>query len=54
MNAATQLTDGAAPPGLDPATHHVRSASFVGLSKMDFAELQKLLVAKAGTRHNSI
>jgi phenylpropionate dioxygenase-like ring-hydroxylating dioxygenase large terminal subunit len=54
MNAATQLADGAAPPGLDPATHHVRSASFVEKSKMDFAELQKLLIAKAGTRHNSI
>ena len=54
MDAATQLQAGAQPPGLDPASHHVRSASFVGASKLDYPELQKSLAATAGTKPKSI
>ncbi len=45
----------AAPPGLDPATHHVRSASFVSTAERfkDAAE-EAALAARAGTAHVSI
>ena len=54
MNAASELVNGATPPGLDPSTHHVRSASFVGATQMSYDELRPLLAATAGKRHESI
>jgi phenylpropionate dioxygenase-like ring-hydroxylating dioxygenase large terminal subunit len=54
LDAAVALQSGALPPGLDPATHRVRSASFVGAPKLDFAELQTSLAATPGTRAISI
>jgi phthalate 4,5-dioxygenase oxygenase subunit len=54
LEAATSLQAGGPLPGLDPATHRVRSASFVGAPKLDFSQLQELLSAKPGTQALSI
>jgi hypothetical protein len=55
VEAALALQKGAPPPGLDPATHGVRSASFVS-SAARFAEAAQdaSLAAEAGTAHVSI
>lgn len=54
MESATALPQGGRPPGLDPATHHARSASFVAASKLEFAQLQTALAATPGTAPKSI
>jgi phthalate 4,5-dioxygenase oxygenase subunit len=54
LETVTTLQSGGALPGLDPATHRVRSASFVGAPKLDFSQLQESLAAKPGTAALSI
>jgi phthalate 4,5-dioxygenase oxygenase subunit len=54
LETVTMLQSGGALPGLDPATHRVRSASFVGAPKLDFSQLQESLAAKPGTAALSI
>ncbi|MDQ6882015.1 MAG: aromatic ring-hydroxylating dioxygenase subunit alpha, partial [Pseudomonadota bacterium] len=55
LEAATALEAGSArPPGLDPATHRVRPASFVGPPELDFTDLQATLAATAGSQPTSI
>ncbi len=55
LDAALALQPGVQPPGLDPAAHGVRSASFVS-SAARFAEAaqEASLAAEAGTAHVSI
>jgi phthalate 4,5-dioxygenase oxygenase subunit len=52
LEAATAAA--ASPPGLDPATHRVRSASFVGAPRLDFNALQASLSTDAGNKPVSI
>jgi phthalate 4,5-dioxygenase oxygenase subunit len=54
LETVTALQSGGALPGLDPVTHRVRSASFVGSPKLDFSQLQESLAAKPGTAALSI
>ena len=54
IQAATDQADGTAPPGLDPETHRVRSASFVGPVNLSYPELKTELAARAGTTIKSI
>ena len=54
IDAATQARSGTAPPGLDPASHRVRSASFVGPSQLAYSGLQETLCATAGVAPTSI
>ncbi len=42
------------PPGVDPATHHVRSASFVAPGDLELERVNELCTAKEGTLHISI
>ncbi|MBA2689738.1 MAG: aromatic ring-hydroxylating dioxygenase subunit alpha [Burkholderiales bacterium] len=54
MKAARALQKGVQPPALDPATHHVRSASIVLPSTVAFNEAAKdVLKAQAGVSHTS-
>jgi phthalate 4,5-dioxygenase oxygenase subunit len=53
LEAAT-APPGTPAPGLDPATHRVRSASFVGAPSIDFAQLQEALSVSGGTPAVSI
>jgi hypothetical protein len=55
LEAAHALQKGVQPPGLDPAAHRVRSASFVS-SAARFADVaqEASLTAEAGTAHLSI
>jgi hypothetical protein len=55
VEAALAQQKGVQPPGLDPAAHRVRSASFVS-SAARFAEAAQAaaLAAEAGTAHVSI
>jgi len=54
IQAATDQTEGTAPPGLDPETHRVRSASFVGPVNLSYPELKTELAVRAGTNIKSI
>ena len=54
MESAIGVPQGVRPPGLEPADHHVRSASFIGASKLEFAQLQTVLAAIPGTAPKSI
>lgn len=42
------------PPGVDPATHHVRSASFKVASNVPLADVEEMFKAKLGEAHSSI
>jgi phthalate 4,5-dioxygenase len=52
--AAAQAPQGVAPPGLDPASHRVRPASFVGATNLVLAEVSAGLAATKGTAPTSI
>lgn len=55
MAAATGLAEGAEPlPGLDPATHHIRPASFVAPSEVSLSDTEASFSAQAGVVHTSI
>ena len=54
IQAATDQAEGTAPPGLDPETHRVRSASFVGPVNLSYPELKTELAVRAGTTIKSI
>jgi len=56
LRAATALAErGVAPPGTDPATHHVRSASVVLPAGQRFADAaRKVLTARPGTAPASV
>jgi phthalate 4,5-dioxygenase len=55
LEAAQSLTTNSAPPGIDPATHHVRSASLLSRhAHINEAAGDAGLTAKAGTAHVSI
>jgi phthalate 4,5-dioxygenase oxygenase subunit len=51
---ALQKDTGMVPPGVDPATHHVRSASFKVASNVPLADLEEMFKAKLGEAHSSI
>jgi phenylpropionate dioxygenase-like ring-hydroxylating dioxygenase large terminal subunit len=54
IEVAENLRDGTEPPGLDPATHHVRSASFIGASDLDLTQVEEFFTAKEGTLHTAV
>jgi hypothetical protein len=54
LAAATALAKGEQPPGLDTASHLVRSASLVAPSSTPLADLEDLFKAKPGQPHTSI
>jgi hypothetical protein len=55
LDAVLSLQRGAQPPGLEPETHRVRSASFVSSSaRFRDAAQKERLAAEAGTAHVSI
>ena len=55
LEAALALQQGVRPPALDPATHRVRSASFVRPRDVPFADaVHGTLAAEVGTAHVSI
>ena len=54
LDAATAAENGTVPAGIDPASHHVRSASFVADTAMPFADVQAQLQAIAGSGPTSI
>jgi phenylpropionate dioxygenase-like ring-hydroxylating dioxygenase large terminal subunit len=55
LDAALSLQKGAQPPGLEPETHRVRSASFVSsAARFKDAAQEAKLAAEAGTAHVSI
>jgi hypothetical protein len=55
LDAALGGRKGAQPPGLDPATHRVRSASFVSpAARFKEAAAEAELAARSGTAHVSI
>jgi phenylpropionate dioxygenase-like ring-hydroxylating dioxygenase large terminal subunit len=54
LDAAVALASGEPAPGVDPATHHVRSASFVGPNQMDFASFEAALAVQAGSGPTSV
>ncbi len=54
MAAAEGLEKGGEPPALDPATHRVRSASFILPSEAPLSEATDALIAKLGVAHTSI
>jgi phthalate 4,5-dioxygenase oxygenase subunit len=57
LRCAKALEEGAEPPALDPATHRVRSASFVKPSDLPFGEAVKDVIeagAQPGVAHQSV
>ena len=54
MAAVEGLEKGSEPPALDPATHRVRSASFILPSEVPLSEATDALTAKLGVAHTSI
>jgi phthalate 4,5-dioxygenase oxygenase subunit len=51
---ALQKDTNLVPPGVDPATHHVRSASFKVASNVPLADVEEMFKAKLGEAHSSI
>jgi len=54
LAAAEGMPNGAEPPALDPATHRVRSASFVAASDIPLSQIEEILEAKSGKAHTTI
>ncbi len=54
LDAAAALQGGETPPGVDPASQHVRSASFVAPTKLDFEAFESALQVRAGAGPTSI
>lgn len=54
MAAAKALPAGDEPPAIDPATHRVRSASFVAASEVPLSQVEEIFKAKTGVVHTSI
>lgn len=51
---ALQKDKNLVPPGVDPATHHVRSASFKVPSNVPLADVEEMFKARLGEAHSSI
>jgi hypothetical protein len=55
MRAARALEKGEPPPGIDPATHHVRSAALVLPREAAFGEAARdALTARPGVAHATV